>query len=74
MVGLVRFFHREALAVRLHSIVLVSVAFQLPMWAQVAPSEAPVPTDPLELVIGSAQPITDAAERATLVSLRRVSL
>lgn len=54
---------------RLQSIILVSVAFQLSMWAQVTSSEAPVPVDPLELVTGSAQPVTDTAARAALVNL-----
>ncbi|HEX4230446.1 MAG TPA: hypothetical protein VHZ07_17355 [Bryobacteraceae bacterium] len=54
---------------RLRLAILVSVAFQLSLWGQVGSSEAPVPSDPLELVTGSAQPVMDAAARAALVNL-----
>jgi hypothetical protein len=56
----------------------VAVAVSIPAWvlhAQIpAPAplqiaEPPVPSDPLELVTGDAQPVTDAVERAQIIDL-----
>jgi hypothetical protein len=49
--------------------VLVSLVFRFSAFGQATASEAPVPSDPLELVTGSAEPVTGAAERAALVNL-----
>jgi hypothetical protein len=62
---------REVLA-----LVLLNAALTAPLAAQTVRSaasvpvlEPPVPTDPLELVTGDAQPITDPTERAKIIDL-----
>jgi hypothetical protein len=63
--------------VRRHAIFLGIVLLQAPLVAQVARvartlpqlAQPPVPSDPLELVTGSAQPVQDVTQRAEIVNL-----
>ena len=60
-----------------HAIVLGTVLLQAPLVAQVARvartlpqlAQPPVPSDPLELVTGNAQPVQDVSQRAEIVNL-----
>jgi hypothetical protein len=68
-------FRRFAVLTRRHAIALGTVL--LPLMAQVAPisrtmpqvAEPPVPSDPLELVAGNAQPVQDVNQRAEIINL-----
>ena len=60
-----------------HAIVLAMVLLQSPLVAQVARvartlpqlAQPPVPSDPLELVTGNAQPVQDVNQRAEIINL-----
>lgn len=62
---------------RLHATVIASVLLQVPLLAQTPagvrtaqqPAEPPVPSDPLELVTGNAQPVQDINQRAEIINL-----
>jgi len=62
---------------RRRTIALAAILFQAPLMAQLASGprelqqveEPPVPSDPLELVTGDAQPVQDVAQRAEIVNL-----
>ena len=62
---------------RRHAIVFGTVLLQASLVAQVAPiartrqqmAEPPVPSDPLELVTGNAQPVQDVSQRAEIINL-----
>lgn len=62
---------------RRHTIALAAILFQASLMAQVAggprssqpAEEPPVPSDPLELVTGDAQPVQDVTQRAEIVNL-----
>ena len=62
---------------RCRTVALAAILFQAPLMAQVAgsprelqPVEEPsVPSDPLELVTGNAQPVQDVTQRAEIVNL-----
>jgi hypothetical protein len=61
----------------LHAIVIGAVLLQVPLVAQVSGrarafaqlAEPPVPSDPLELVTGNAQPVQDINQRAEIINL-----
>ncbi len=65
----------------IHAFVLGALLFELPLMAQIAErvssggriakdaAEPPVPSDPLELVTGGAQPVLDVEQRAAMIDL-----
>jgi hypothetical protein len=61
----------------LHAMVIGAILLQLPLSAQIPArprafqqvAEPPVPSDPLELVTGNAQPVQDVSQRAEIVNL-----
>jgi hypothetical protein len=61
----------------LHAIVIGAVLLEFPLAAQVSPrarafaqlAEPPIPSDPLELVTGNAQPVQDINQRAEIINL-----
>ena len=70
-------FRRFAMLTLRYSIVLGTVLLQAPLVAQVARvartlpplAQPPVPSDPLELVAGNAQPVQDVSQRAEIINL-----
>src|SRR6202162_5340452 len=70
-------FRRFAMLTLRYSIVLGTVLLQAPLVAQVARAvralpplaQPPVPSDPLELVTGNAQPVQDVTQRAEIINL-----